>query len=248
MTAPLSYQESFDNSGLQAGLPSMEVGRVLVCLDVTEEIVDEAIERGCNMILSHHPLIFKPLKQISGLSYQQRCCIKAIKNDIAIYSAHTSLDNAPGGVNYKIASIIGLDNLSFLSPLEGREGGSGVIGSLPEPMNDGDFVRMLAERFGVKCVRHSRLVGKTVSKVAICGGAGAFLAADARNAGADCFVSGEFHYHDFFEYPGLTLVELGHYQSEKFTVDLLADLLKSAFPALEVLKTEIDTNPIEYSI
>ena len=248
LAAPRSLQESYDNSGLQVGFPDAEIGKVQVCLDVTEEIVAEAAEKGCSLIVSHHPLIFKALKTVSDATYQQRCVVKALTGGIAIYSAHTSLDNAPGGVNYKIASIIGLDNLSFLSPLEGREGGSGVIGSLPEPMNDGDFVRMLAERFGVKCVRHSRLVGKTVSKVAICGGAGAFLAADARNAGADCFVSGEFHYHDFFEYPGLTLVELGHYQSEKFTVDLLADLLKSAFPALEVLKTEIDTNPIEYSI
>ena len=246
--APRSLQESYDNSGLQVGFPDAEIGRVLVCLDVTEEIVAEAAEKGCSLIVSHHPLIFRALKSISDASYQQRCVVKALAGGIAIYSAHTSLDNAPGGVNYKIASIIGLEDLSFLSPLEGREGGSGVIGSLPEPMSDRDFVRMLADRFGVRCVRHSKLSEKNISKVALCGGAGAFLASDACNAGADCFVSGEFHYHDFFEYPGLTLVELGHYQSEKFTIELLADLLKSSFPALEVLKTEIDTNPIEYSI
>ena len=126
LAAPRSLQESYDNSGLQVGFPDAEIGKVLVCLDVTEEIVAEAAEKGCSLIVSHHPLIFKALKTVSDATYQQRCVVKALTGGIAIYSAHTSLDNAPGGVNYKIASIIGLDNLSFLSPLEGREGGSGV--------------------------------------------------------------------------------------------------------------------------
>ena len=244
MTAPLSYQESFDNSGLQAGLPSMEVGRVLVCLDVTEEIVDEAIERGCNMILSHHPLIFKPLKQISGLSYQQRCCIKAIKNDIAIYSAHTSLDNAVGGVNYKIASLLGVQVDGFLQG--GEECGSGVIGHLEAPMESEEFLRSVKAKFGIEALRCSEFEGRRISKVAICGGAGAFLLGDAIAQGADCFVCGEFHYHDYFENCGVILCECGHYQSEQFTCCLLRDLVQASCPEVEVHITEINTNPIKY--
>ena len=115
MTAPLRLQEEWDNSGLQVGFPDADVRKVLVCLDVTEAIVDEAAAKGCGMIVSHHPLLFKPLAQVSDATYQQRCVVKALAAGIAIYSAHTSLDNAPGGVNYKIAELIGLQGLEWLA-------------------------------------------------------------------------------------------------------------------------------------
>ena len=244
MTAPLAYQEGFDNSGLQTGLPSMEVRAVLVCLDVTEDIVDEAIERNCNMILSHHPLIFKPLKQICGLSYQQRCCIKAIRNDIAIYSAHTSLDNAEGGVNYKIASLLGVQVEDFLQ--RNGECGSGVVGHLKEPMDSEVFLRKVKDTFGISSLRCSDFEGRVISKIAICGGAGAFLLGEAIRQGVDCFVCGEFHYHDYFENCGVILCECGHYQSEQFTRELLKDIVEQACPGVDVLIAERNTNPIKY--
>ncbi len=118
MFAPLPLQDGFDNAGLQIGLTDAEVTGVLLCLDVTEAVIDEAIASGCNLIVSHHPLIFSPLKRITGSSYVERCVLKALANGIAIYSAHTNLDNAPGGVNYRIAEKLGLQNVRILVPKE----------------------------------------------------------------------------------------------------------------------------------
>ena len=242
----LNFQDDFDNSGLQAGFPSAEVGKVLVCLDVTEAVVQEAASLGCGLIVSHHPLLFHALKQVSDATYQQRCAVAAIRAGIAIYSAHTSLDNAPGGVNHRIASLIGLTGLRWLSPRPDGLSGSGLVGELPSPVSAADFFAALKEKFGVSCLMHSPADGRSVSRVALCGGAGAFLLPDAIAAGADCFVCGEFHYHDYFENKAMLLAELGHYQSEQFTMDLLAELIGAAFPELEVIRTSINTNPIQY--
>lgn len=246
--APLRFQDDFDNSGLQVGFPGAEVGKVLVCLDVTEAVVDEAAAKGCDMIVSHHPLLFHALKQVGDATYQQRCVCKALKEGIAVYSAHTSLDNAPGGVNFEIAERIGLLDLEWLQPKEGGESGSGLIGLLPEPETDREFLARLKDTFLVDCLRHSECSGKAIQKVALCGGAGAFLMREAIKKGADCFVTGEFHYHDYFENDGMLLAELGHYQSEQYTVDLLGSIVESACPGLSVIPTAINTNPICYYV
>lgn len=117
--APLPLQDGFDNAGLQIGLTDAEATGALLCLDVTESVLDEAIALRCNMVISHHPLIFKGYKSITGKDYVERCILKAIKNDIVIYSAHTNLDNAQGGVNYKIAEKLGLDHVEILDPKSG---------------------------------------------------------------------------------------------------------------------------------
>ena len=244
--APLRLQDEWDNSGLQVGFPEAEVSKALVCLDVTEEIVKEAVDNGCNLIVSHHPLIFKALRQVSDATYQQRCVVQALAAGVSIYSAHTSLDNAPGGVNHRIAEKLGLTGLRWLCPKEGEEAGSGLVGELPVPERDTDFLTRVKATFGVQCLQHSAPDGRLIRRVALCGGAGAFLMRDAVRAGADCFLSGEFHYHDYFENQGVLLVELGHYQSEQFTQDLLLEYLSSACPSLELVKTAHDTNPICY--
>ena len=245
--APLRLQDEWDNSGLQVGFPDAEVRRVLICLDVTEAVVDEAIAGGCDVIVSHHPLLFKALRQVSDATYQQRCVVKALRAGISIYSAHTSLDNAPGGVNHRIAALLGLEDLRWLSPCEVEaDAGSGLVGRLPEPEEDAAFFARVSRTFGVACLRHSALDGRQIRRVALCGGAGAFLLPEAVRAGADCFLSGEFHYHDYFETGGLLLAELGHYQSEQFTQDLLLEYLQETFPGLPVQKTALDTNPICY--
>ena len=251
--APLRYQDEWDNSGLQVGFCQDEVKGVLVCLDVTEEIVDEAIRKGCNMIVSHHPLLFHSLKQVSDRTYQQRCVTKAIKEGIAIYSAHTSLDNARGGVNFKIAELSGLQDLRWLEPKpecgahsNGPECGSGLIGSLPAPEQPEAFLERIQNTFKVKALRHSEPGSKPISNVALCGGTGAFLMGKAIQEDADCFISGEFHYHDYFERDGMMLIELGHYQSEQFTKDLLREILGKVLPDLRIEMTQIDTNPIRY--
>ncbi|MCK8493102.1 Nif3-like dinuclear metal center hexameric protein [Spirosoma sp. RP8] len=114
--APLSYQESYDNSGLIVGDPNAEIAGVLVTLDATEAVIDEAIAKGCNVVVAHHPIVFKGLKKINGKTYVERAVIKAIKNDVAIYAAHTNLDNVAGGVNFKIAEKLKLQNVRILAP------------------------------------------------------------------------------------------------------------------------------------
>ena len=244
--APPAIQDEWDHSGLQVGFPGSETGKVLVCLDVTESIVEEAATNGCGMIISHHPLIFKALSQVSDSTYQQRCVVDALAKGIAISSAHTSLDNAPGGVNHKIAELIGLKDIQWLLPKEGADAGSGLIGTLPQPERDSEFLKRLQTVFNVECLRHSECNGREIKTVALCGGSGAFLMRNAIRQGADCFVTGEFHYHDYFENDGVLLAELGHYQSEAFTTDLICNALSAACPGLEILKTSLNTNPIHY--
>ena len=114
--APLPLQEGFDNAGVQVGDVNQPAHGALLCLDVTEEVIDEALELGCNLIISHHPLAFRPFKSLTGKSYIERCLMKACKYDLVIYAAHTNLDNANGGVNFKLAELIGLQNVRVLSP------------------------------------------------------------------------------------------------------------------------------------
>ncbi len=247
--APLPLQEDYDNAGLQVGLTETEVSGALLCLDVTEKIIDEAIERGCNLVVSHHPLIFRGLKRVSECNEVQRCVMKAIKNDIAIVSMHTNIDNAVGGVNYKMAEKMGLAQLQLLAPktVAGVDGGSGVMGCLPEPMDSRTFVKMLKETFGVECVQANALLERPISKVALCGGAGAFLLGDAVAAGADAFVTGEMHYHEFFDHDQqIQICVIGHYQSEQYTKELFKSIIEERCKGVRCCLTRMSTNPIIY--
>ena len=234
--APLRLQEEYDNSGLQVGLPEAEVRRVLVTLDITEQVIGEAADKDCQMVVSHHPLIFRPLRQIADLTWQQRCVSLAIRKGIALYSAHTNLDNARGGVNFEIAERRALKDVDFLQKKPGEDAGSGIIGSFESPVPVSELLSRLKEIFGLDCLSYSRTDKKSISRIAVCGGAGAFLIPQAKAAGADCFLTGEIHYHDFFENDGLLLCSIGHYESEQFTQELLIKLLAAAFPELTVFK------------
>lgn len=247
--APLPLQESYDNAGLQTGLTDAEATGALLCLDVTEAVIDEAIALGYNLVVSHHPLVFRGVKSITGRDYVGRCLLKAIKNDIALYAAHTNLDNAPGGVNFAIARKLGLEDMRFLAPQDGsgQEGGSGLIGTLPDWETETDFLRRVKKTFETGCVRHSRMTGRQIRTVALCGGAGSFLIADAVAAGADVFLTGEIRYHEYFGHEReILLAEIGHYESEQYTRQLLADILHEQCPSLKVEITKINTNPIKY--
>ena len=246
--APLPLQESYDNAGLQIGITEAEVSGVLLCLDVTEEVVDEALARDCNLIVSHHPLIFHKLAHVSDSTYVERCVMKAIKNDIAIASMHTNLDSARGGVNYKIAEKMGLGQITGIGDtktVDGIDGASGVIGVLEKPMAADDFIAMLKHTFNVECVQTNRPLRRQISKVALCGGAGSFLLDDAVRAGADAFVTGEMHYHEFFGHDGqLQIAVIGHYQSEQFTAEVLRSVIEPL--GIRCCMSEINTNPIYY--
>lgn len=257
--APLPLQESYDNAGLQVGLTEADVSGALLCLDVTENVIDDAICRGCNLIVSHHPLLFRGLKTISDSDYVQRTVLKAIKNDICIVSMHTNLDNANGGVNHKIAELLGLQNIEFLAeertiidPRNGEtpesqlNGGSGVVGNLSEPVEAIAFIQRVKELFGVECCMTNELLKRPIQRVAVCGGAGSFLMKDAIRKKADAFITGEMHYHEFFGVEQqIQIMVIGHYESEQYTSRIFRQLISEKCSELPIFEYG-STNPIRY--
>ncbi|HTB26526.1 MAG TPA: Nif3-like dinuclear metal center hexameric protein [Puia sp.] len=244
------YQEDYDNSGLITGDIRADCSGVLLSLDCTEELITEAVEKKCNLIVSHHPLIFHPIRRIIPENGVGKALISAIKKDITIYSIHTNLDNVIGGVNARIADKIGLQNRKILSPGDGDTTiGSGMIGDLKLPVSETQVLKQLKESFRVPVIRHSALTGKPISRIAICGGAGSFLISNALQERADWFVSSDIRYHEFFSGEGkMVIADIGHFESEQFTVDLLHDVILEKFPNFAVLKSGIVTNPVNYYI
>lgn len=352
--APASLQESYDNAGLLTGDPNWDCTGVVSSLDVTEAVVQEAIEKNCNLIVAHHPIIFKGLKKITGKNYVEKTIIAAIKNDIAIYAIHTNLDNIMTGVNGKMADQLGLINRQILKPKNGilkklvtfvpinqaeqvrnalfaagtgdignysecsfatagqgtftagkvtnpfvglqgqrhaenelrietifpawvekevvkalksahpyeevpydiylvdnynQQIGSGLVGELPEAIAGTNFLRQLKEAFGLTVIRHTPLSENPVKKVALCGGVGSFLIGAAIANGADFYITGDVKYHEFFDANGrLVIADIGHFESEQYTIDLLFDILREKFPNFAVLKTGVKTNPVNYFV
>lgn len=352
--APLGLQESYDNSGLLVGNRDQEVTGVLVCLDVIPEILEEAVRRGCNFILSHHPPFFSGMKKFSGNSLQEQILIKAIRNDLILYNCHTNLDSVSEGVSGKMADLLGLVNQHILVPREddliklvcfipashlmavseaifaagagcignydhcsyqlsgngtfkAGEGthpftgsigavhyepetrfetvlpkhrlkavikamlehhpyeevaydlyplinknpseGLGIVGELDEDSTELEFLNKIKGVFGVQVVRHSRLRNKPVRKVALCGGSGSEFLTQAASSGADIYLTADIKYHSWFDLPGdILLVDIGHFESERFTINVLADSLIEKFPKFAVCLTEVNTNPINYLI
>lgn len=288
--APLSLQEDYDNAGLITGDLNWELNGVMVCLDSTEAVLDEAIQKGCNLVLAHHPIIFRGLKSITGGSYIERTVIKAIQNNIAIYAIHTNLDNVlDRGVNWKIAERLGLANVKILAPksnmlaiqnvksghiVKGPETsfqemtavlgersqqvsypvrelnpsvGSGIVGDLESPMSVLAFLDLLKERMNVSCVRHTELVKENVQRIAVCGGAGGFLLNAAKGSKADIFVTADYKYHEFFDADGkIIIADVGHYESEQYTIELLVSIISEKFSNFAPLKTSVNTNPVKY--
>lgn len=350
--APLSLQEDYDNAGLLTGHLGMEVTGAVISLDCTEEVVFEAKNKGCNLVIAHHPIVFSGLKKINGKNYIERTVISAIKNDIAIYAIHTNLDNVKYGVNHKIAEVLGLTNTSVLDPIGGKlmklvvyvpdaqldhvrsavfeagageigqydhcswsvsglgtfrageetrpfvgkigedhqesehrlevvfpfwkkhqvisslrsshpyeevafdiyhldnqwsEVGSGMIGDLAKPMATDFFLQYLKEKMNAGVIRHTRQHKPTVQKIAVCGGSGSFLLKKSISAGADVLVTSDFKYHQFFDADNHILIaDIGHYESEQFTMHLLNDWLKQKFPTFASHLTEVITNPVYY--
>ncbi|MGB4842836.1 MAG: Nif3-like dinuclear metal center hexameric protein [Ferruginibacter sp.] len=350
--APPSLQESYDNAGLLTGNNQWECTGIITTLDATEEVVQEAIEKKCNLIVAHHPIIFGGLRKITGKNYIEKTVITAIKNDIAIYAIHTNLDNMLNGVNAALADKLGLINRRILqpkndtlkklftfvpvdhaekvrsaifeagaghisnysecsfniagqgtfkpgegtSPFAGKKGirhtedeikmemifpvwkeagiltalvathpyeevaydvisldnqnsqvGSGLVGELPEKLSETAFLSLLKEKFNLSVIRHTALLDKPVSKIALCGGAGSFLIGATVASGADFYVTGDIKYHEFFDANSrLVVADIGHYESEQYTIDLLFAVLSRKFPTFAVLKTGVKTNPVRY--
>ena len=350
--APLSSQESYDNCGFITGDKNWELSNALISLDCTEEIVDEAIASKCNLIISHHPIVFSGLKKITGRNYVEKTIIKAIKNDIAIYAVHTNLDNYFLGVNKKIASLLDIENPEILKPTKnalqklityvptdkienvkealfnagageignysecsfssegmgtfkgndksnpvyGKKGtrsnepevklevlisthktqkivhallgahpyeevaydlipianynsteGSGMFGELKEPISEKEFLEKLKSVFKCGIIKHTALLNKPISKVAWCGGSGSFLLNSAKSKKADIYITGDFKYHEFFDAEGqIIIADIGHYESEQFTIELIADLITKKIPTFAPCLSKINTNPVKY--
>jgi dinuclear metal center YbgI/SA1388 family protein len=247
--APLRYQEDYDNCGLLLGSPESNCSGVLISLDTTEAVIEEAVERGCNLVVSHHPLIFRGIKRISEGTEGGMAIISALRNNIAVYAIHTNLDNVLPGVNSAIAHKLGLENLRFLLPKENAQGraGSGLVGDLPQAPGEEQFLQLLQRQFRIPLIRHTALTGKPVRCVALCGGAGSFLITNAISANADFFITADIRYHEFFEAEGrLVMADIGHYESEQYTTDLLFDAILKKFPNFAVLKAGTPTNPVHY--
>ena len=244
--APLAIQEKWDNSGLCIGSPEAPVSSVLFGLDCTPELVDEAIECGADMIVTHHPLIFSGLKKISPDDMIGEAVFKAIKAGISIYAAHTNADKVLAGVSGAMAAKLGLKNVEILSD-EGEGTGLGVIGEFPEALTAEQALELVKDRFNLKAVRTSKPIDGKITKVAMCGGSGGSLIGAARAAGAQLYLSGDISYHNFFTPEGFMLMDIGHYESEIEIVDILFSLVKKNFPTFAVRITQnMHSNPIYY--
>jgi dinuclear metal center YbgI/SA1388 family protein len=248
--APPDLAESYDNVGLLVGLPQQELTGILINLDMTEAVVEEAVRSGCNMIIAHHPIWFSGRKRLNGEDYVSRTIMKAVKEDVALYAVHTNLDNIRTGVNHRIASKLGLLDTSFL--LEKSNGssqmaGSGMIGRLPRPLAKKAFLQQVREAFDCGGIRYADTAKESVQLVAICGGAGSFLTSAAISKGADAMITADITYHKFFDSENqLLLLDIGHYESEQFTSELIRDFLTEKFPNFAIRLSEVRTNPVNY--
>lgn len=250
--APLFLQEPYDNSGLLVGNKQNEVTDVLVSLDCTEEVVEEALAKKCNLIVSHHPIIFSGLKQLTGVDYVQRTVIKAIQNNVALYAIHTNLDNTIEGVNGEIAKRLGLKNVRPLilhdkTSSENQLYGSGAIGELDVPITLSDCLSELKNVFNNHSIRYTQSNKELVQRIAVCGGSGQFLLDEAKAQGADAFVTSDVKYHEFFNAEGqLSFIDIGHFESEQFTIELIHAKITEKFRTFAVHKTGVTTNPVLY--
>lgn len=243
--APPSIQEKWDNSGMIVGDPESDVSGVMLGLDCTEELVEEAVATDCNMIITHHPLIFKGIKSIGVATAVERTVRALIKNDILLYSAHTSIDKVPYGVSNLMADKLGLDNREVLEKEESGYG-LGVVGDLYTPMDSLSFINLVKQKFSLVVLKCSLPVDRCISRVAVCGGSGSSLIGAAVVSGAQAYISGDISYHNFFCEKDFMIIDIGHYESEIGVLDLLKQVLLKKIPNFAVRKSEKNNNPIFY--
>ena len=239
--APVAQQEKWDNCGFSVGDPQKEVHKALIALDCTEEVVDEAVEIGADIIITHHPLIFGGVKKISPQNWLGRVIYKAISNGIAIYSAHTNMDKAAGGVSDLMAQKLSLQYTSPLTP-----DSFGMVGELEQELDVEEFAQRVKSAFGVGTIRCSAPLLEKIRRVAVCGGSGKSFIQDAMANGAQVYVTGDITYHEFYTEKGFMVMDIGHYFSEYGIVELFANILCKNFPTFAVSISKKNNNPIYY--
>lgn len=255
--APPELAESYDNVGVLVGEPGKEAKKILVSLEVTEQVLDEAANLGANVVVSHHPLWFRNRKSLLGDDYVSRNLLKAIRYDVALIAIHTNLDNVYKGVNAKIGEKLGLRDFQILKPKspDNPQIGSGMIGAFGEAMKEEEFLAHIKSTFLCGSVKYTKApLVERFEKIAWCGGAGSFLIEDAARAGADAYITSDITYHLYFDAPeSMMLIDVGHYESEQYTVELIAEYLKERTEnrmtsAPEILVSTVNTNPVNYYI
>lgn len=249
--APLSLQEGYDNSGFQVGNPEAEATGALLCVDVTEEIIAEAVAKGANLIISHHPLLFRGVKCVIGRNRSERALMAAIRSGVTIYSSHTAMDSASEGVSKRMASMLQLSEVEVLVPsAPGRNTGLGAVGNLPEVLTPMQLAERVKKVFGCGCVRMSRPVdaeAPCINRVALCGGAAGEFIPDAIAAGAQVYVTADCKLNQFLDYTSdILLVDAGHFETEECTKTIFYDILTEKFANFAVCYSDIEKNPIIY--
>lgn len=251
-TAQLSWQESYDNSGLIVGDKDGEIESVLLAVDITEDVLNEAIEIGAGMIIAHHPIIFHPLKQLVGQTYVERVVVRAIGYNIALYACHTNLDSAPEeGLSYRLGKMLELGEMFVLEPTrsDNPKVGFGIVSELKERVEMVDFLRYIQKNLKLSVVRHSPLTKKTVKRVAICSGSGSSLIAAAKRENVDLYIAADFKYNDFLDADReLVIADIGHFESEFCAIDTLFDILSKKIPTFALRKSKNSINPINYIV
>ena len=243
---PFNNAEDYDNIGLLCGQSSSDVSGVLVALDSTEEVVEEAIEHNCNTIIAFHPIIFKGLKQLNGETYVERAVLKAIKNNINIIALHTALDNVTHGVSGRMLQELNAEPLHILDA-KSESHGLGMVGQLKNSYSEEQFLTLLKERFHLHTLRHSNFLSKPIERIAVLGGSGAYAIALAKKHKVDAYISADFKYHDFFAADNeLLLIDIGHFESEQFTKNLIVEFLTEKFTNFVVILSQTKTNPVNY--
>ncbi|MCH5325699.1 MAG: Nif3-like dinuclear metal center hexameric protein [Duncaniella sp.] len=244
--APLSAQEEWDNSGWQVAIFGTDIDctGVMLCLDVTPEVVSEAEIRGCNLIVSHHPLIFKGVRSLCSENRTEQAIIHCIRAGISVYSAHTSLDTAPCGPSARLASMLGLTDCTTLS----ESSGLGIIGTLPKASDVMSFVQKAGEVYGGG-LRVSDGSDDRVERVALCSGAGAEFISTAIARGADTFITSDIRYHDFVNFGRrILLIDVGHFESEICTKSIFSDIISEKFPNFAPCMCSHELPPVAYHV
>ncbi len=247
--APLFLQESYDNSGLLVGDPEAEIDSALICVDATESVVAEAAEVGAGLVLSHHPVIFHPLKRLTGGSYIERTVAEAVRRGIALYACHTNLDSAPEGMSRMLGNLLGLRNVILLEPTATEMSGSGfgIVGEPEHVLPTEEFLRTVRDRLSLKCIRYSGITRPTVRRAALCTGAGASMMSAAKRAGADVYLSADFKYNDFLDADReLVIADIGHFESEYCAIDLIYEIIRKKMPTFALHKSMRSVNPVNY--
>ena len=236
----MDRQESYDNSGLIVGYADAEIDSVLLTVDITEEVMDEAEKLGVGMVISHHPIVFNPLKRLTGGDYVQRVVEHAIRKGIALYACHTNLDAVVGGLSYKVAGMLELHDVHTLDPIAGNDTGAGfgVVGELAQPVRAEDFLRRVKDVMGLQVIRHSDLHDKPVKRISICTGSGSSLIETAVASGADVYIAADFKYNNFLDAAGrIIIADIGHYESEYCAIDLLYDIITKKITTFSIHKS-----------